>query len=96
MISKSLICEVKKDKFYKAVEGVDIVFGGYLSIFYAFVIYFRYKSFIKCTKSQEERDLAYIAFYKAKGNMLGAIILGIFIILLLGAFIIGGINHSTN
>ena len=94
MISESLICEVKKDKFYKAVDGVNISFKGYLSIFYVFVIYFRYKSFIKCTKSQEERDLAYLAFYKAKGNMWGAIILGIFVILLFVVFI-EGINHSN-
>jgi len=96
MISESLICEVKKDKFYKAVDGVDLIIGGYLSIFYVVVIYFRYKSFIKCTKSQEERDLAYLAFYQAKGNMWAGITLGIFIISLLGAFIVGGINHTNS
>jgi hypothetical protein len=96
MISDDLICEIKKDKFYKAVNGVDIVIGGYSSIFYALVIYFRYKSFIKCTKSQEERDLAYLVFYQVKGNMWRAIILGIIVISLLGAFIVGGVNHSTN
>ena len=95
MISESLICEVKKDKFYKAIDGIDIVLSGYLSIFYALVIYFRYKSFIKCTKSQEERDLAYLAFYQAKGNMWGGIILGIFTIVILGGFIIGGVSHSS-
>lgn len=94
MISESLICEVKKDKFYRAVNGVDMVSEGYLSIFYSFVIYFRYKSFLKCTKSQEERDLAYIAFYKAKGNMWVGISLGIFTILFFGAFIVGA-SHSN-
>ena len=94
MISKSLICEVKKDKFYRAVNGVDIVSKGYLSIFYSFVIYFRYRSFIKCTKSQEERDLAYIAFYKAKGNMWAGISLGIITILIFGAFIIGASHNK--
>jgi hypothetical protein len=94
VISKDIICDVKRDKFYRAVKGVDIM-NGYLSIFYILVIYFRYRSFIKCTESQEERDLAYVAFYKAKGNMWGGIILGIFLVLLLGVFIIAGINHSN-
>ena len=91
MISESLICEVKKDKFYKAVDGVDIM-HGYFSIFYVVVIYFRYKSFIKCTKSQDERDLA---FYKAKGNMGGAIFLGMFMLFILIGFISAWVTHSN-
>ena len=83
MISKDIICAVKRDKFYKAIEEMNLNGFPPLMIFYSFIIFFRYRSFIKCTKNQEERDLAYVAFYKVKGTMWGGIIMGVFFILIM-------------
>jgi len=90
MISENVICEVKKDKFYKAVN--EIYYMDYFFIFYSIVIYFRYRSFIKCTKNQEEKDVAYLALYKVKGNMWGGIILAIFMLSIIISFIFGGVK----
>ena len=91
MISEEIICAVKRDKFYRAVEGVKSI--DYFSIFYLFIIYFRYKSFIKCTKSQEERDSAYLALYDAKKNMWWGISLGIFMFFMIIGFISVAVSH---
>jgi hypothetical protein len=89
MISEDVICTIKKHKFYKAVDEVNLNSGfPPLLVFYSFIIYFRYKSFIKCVKSQEERDSAYVSFYKVKGTMWFGIILGLFFIFVMGSLML--------
>ena len=93
MISKEIICEVKRDKFYRAVEGVKR--GDYFSIFYLFVIYFRYKSFVECLENQNEKDLAYLSFYDAKKNMWWGIFLGIFMLFMITGIISTAVMNSN-
>ena len=88
MISEDVLCEVLKRKFYTAIEEVDI--GNSfppLMVFYSFVLYFRYKSYIKCAKTQEERDIAYLAFYQVRGTMWGGIIMGMLPIIITGGIL---------
>ena len=84
MISKEVVCMVKKEKFYKAIKSVNGL--NHFYIFYGFVLYFRYKSFLKCA-NQEEKDKAYIIFQQSLGEMWMAIILGLFTILMFGGTI---------
>jgi hypothetical protein len=92
MISKNVICEVKKKNFYRAIDKIN--FGVFPSVYYySFSIYFRYKSFIKCTDNQEERDRAYLDFNKVRGNMWVGIIAIIFpISLLVSIFLISSVS----
>jgi hypothetical protein len=81
MISKNVICEVKRKRLYKAIDELNGFSGFPFVYYYSFVIYFRYRSFIKCTDNQEERDRAYLDFNKVKGDMwvgISAVIFPIF------------------
>lgn len=87
MISEDVLCEVLKRKFYTAIEKVDFYSPPPIMVFYSFVLYFRYKSYIKCAKTQEERDIAYLAFYQVRGTMWGGIIMGMFPIIITGGIL---------
>ncbi len=93
MISKEIICLVKKDKFIRALKEIKSI--GAFAPYYSFVIYFRYKDFIKCTTNQEEKDRAYISLHLAKGSIFAGLILGI-IYIIMGVGVILAIIHNSS
>lgn len=88
MISKDVICEVKKKRFYRAIDELSGHSDFPYMYYYSFVIYFRYRSFMKCVDSQDERDRAYLDFNKVRGEMWVGIIAIMFPISLLISIIL--------